>query len=229
MNATQSEGKSAAKQFARRLHQACDDTASVPEYGKGRQVVVANKLEVSQEAARKWFAGESMPKPEKMKKLAEFLEVDRAWLALGEKPELTRDAKKLAGKIVEGSVLLIAGTLQMAGANCAFPSEDDPRKDHIDIYAILRGKKIDLHVSTAKELATGQFEFIVPREYADVQCVGFVPARGVMFHMLDLTRELIDKHKARRSGDFTVTVDRVDGHYITGQDEWPRFKPVGGI
>lgn len=48
--------------FSKRLTQACDDNPLIPDYDHGRQVTIANKLEVSQEAVRKWFTGDSVPR-----------------------------------------------------------------------------------------------------------------------------------------------------------------------
>ena len=46
--------------FAKRLTQACDESPIVPEHGRGRQVYLAKKLKVTQEAVRKWLVGERM-------------------------------------------------------------------------------------------------------------------------------------------------------------------------
>ena len=51
------------RDFARRLKQACDGNPLVPEYGKGQQVWFADRMELSQEAVRRWFEGESRPRP----------------------------------------------------------------------------------------------------------------------------------------------------------------------
>ncbi len=228
MSITEHDGKANAKAFSKRLNQACDDCDNIPEYGKGRQVVVANRMGVSQEAVRKWFAGESMPKAPKVKKLASILEVDVSWLVLGEKPELNREAKRLAGRVVEGSVMLIAGSLQMEGAVCAFPAEDDPRKGYVDFYTIIRGEMLPVHVSVAKEISSDLFEVIVPREYVDVTCIAYFPVRTGMFHLIELPTALIDRHKTKRAGDFTLRILRDGLKYLSGDDKWPRFNPTGG-
>jgi len=229
MSAASSTKDQSTKAFAKRLNQACDDSPDIPELGKGRQVVVASLMSVSQEAARKWFSGDAKPKGDKMSKLATLLRVDEAWLALGVKPELSKDAKRFAARAAEGAVLVVAGSIQLAGGNCAFPAEDDPRAEYVDIYAIVRGRKLDLHVCTAREIEPNVFELIVPRQYKDVRCIGYFPARSVMFNLIDLQPELIDKHKVGRAGDFSLTITRDDGRYITGTDEWPKLKGAGGI
>lgn len=216
---------SISEKFSARLAQACDDCPSVPEYGKGRQVVIADKLGVSQEAVRKWFSNDSIPRPNKMRELAEFLDVDQAWLALGIRPEMDKNAKKLAGRVAEGAVLVIAGSIQLMGGNCAFPAENDPRRSYVDIYAFVRGVKTDIHVSTARETAPGEYELVVPRQYNDVRCIGYFPTKSALFTIVDLLPSLIDKHKVRRAGDYLLNITRDEGGYVSGEDEWPKLKP----
>jgi hypothetical protein len=60
--------------FQARLTQACNESKDIPPYGKGRQTVLANLMGKSQEAVRKWFSGESMPRGEESReKLASIL------------------------------------------------------------------------------------------------------------------------------------------------------------
>jgi hypothetical protein len=224
-----STNHSAAKEFSRRLNQACDDSPNVPEYGKGRQVVVAGKMDVSQEAVRKWFAGESMPKSDKVKKLADFLEVDRAWLALGEKPELARDEKKSVLRTLDAAVNIVAGTIKLKGANCFAPSDSDPRKDYTDFCAGIRGVMHSIHVTSAREVSGGTFELVVPREFQNVRCVGFLPDPKNLYHLIDMPTDFIERNKVRHAGDFVVTIDYVDGCYKSGKDIWPNFNPLGGV
>lgn len=215
--------------FAQRLTQACDDSKVVPEFGKGRQVSIARRMKVSQEAVRKWFTGEAVPKQDKMKELADFLEVDEAWLALGLKPELDRTEKLSKRRVVEGAVHMVAGMIMIEGGNVAFPSEKDPRREYIDLYAIMRGTQMALHVSVATELSAGRFEMVVPRNYADVRCIGFIPVAGGNFHLLELDIEKLEEHKKKKAGDWAIVVGRVEGRYYTGEDEWHRFKHIGDI
>ena len=97
-------GLAKAGPFKDRLRQACDDSAIIPEYGKGRQVAVAKRLGVTQEAVRKWFSGEAVPKSDKMRELADYLEVDEGWLALGLRPEMGRDDRRKANRQSSGAV-----------------------------------------------------------------------------------------------------------------------------
>lgn len=215
--------------FAQRLTQACDDNTAIPEYGKGRQVVIAKRLKVSQEAVRKWFAGEAVPKQGKMKELADFLEADEAWLTLGVEPELDRTAKRTSRRIVEGAVNIFVGMITIEGGQCAFPGEKDPRSAFVDFYAIMRGTQMAVHVSVGREVSKDRFEFIIPREHSDVRCVGFIHLGPGRFHMLEMQEPTIEEHKARKGGQFSLAAHFVEGKYYCGSDVLPRFRTFGEI
>lgn len=213
--------------FAQRLAQACDDSTIVPEYGKGRQVSIAKRIDVTQEAVRKWFSGDAVPRPDKMKELAEYLEVDQAWLALGINPEIDRNDKRKLRGALEGAVHLVTGMIMLEGGHCAFPVEKDPNSTRIDIYAIMRGTQLAIHVSLAREVSEGHFALTVPRQHSDVRCVGVIPVSPGRFHLLNMTYDLIEKHKQRRGGDYVVPVNFADNQYSTGPHRWPRIRTIG--
>lgn len=215
--------------FKDRFRQACDDSPVVPEYGRGRQVSIAKRLKVTQEAVRKWFSGEAVPKPDKMRELAEYLEVDQAWLALGVTPEMGRDEQRKANRFASGAVQMVSGLILMEGGNVAWPGERDPRAKYVDLYAILRGTQIAMHVSAGREVSNGKYELIIPHEYQDVRCIGFIPAGVGRFHLLDLSTELIEEHKQRKGGGYAINVNRTGSEYHTGADQVPKFKAFGEI
>ena len=74
--------------FAGRLDQACDK-AGVPARNHGRLRWIRDGLarrfgeDITVESVRKWLAGEALPRPKKLKKLAELLGVDEGWLYSG--------------------------------------------------------------------------------------------------------------------------------------------------
>lgn len=115
--------------FSERLIQACDDHPLIPDYGHGSQVTVAEKLGVSQEAVRKYFNNESIPRPRKMKILAEFLGVSEEWLSLGVTSTLDRSARKEMMRVTKGAVHMLAGMISLEGGNFAFPTPDDSRSN----------------------------------------------------------------------------------------------------
>jgi len=69
--------------FRKRLEQACRQNPDIPRIGMGKHTVIARKMKVSSEAVRRWFNGEAQPRPQMMKALANFLNVDHVWLSLG--------------------------------------------------------------------------------------------------------------------------------------------------
>jgi len=69
--------------FKKRLLEACAGNDDIPQFGKGQQTFIAEKLNISQEAVRKWFAGDTVPRQSLAKDLAKVLGVKHSWLALG--------------------------------------------------------------------------------------------------------------------------------------------------
>ena len=69
--------------FSSRLNEACSVAPDVPSFGKGQQTHIAKKLGCSQEAVRKWFAGESVPRRAIAERLAKLLDVSYMWLLMG--------------------------------------------------------------------------------------------------------------------------------------------------
>lgn len=210
--------------FAKRLATACDQSTTVPPHGQGRQITIAKRLGVTQEAVRKWFAAEAMPRQQKMRELATFLEVEEPWLALGITPELNRTEKRLRARNVDGAVLLVMGLNMLAGASCAQPGEKDPRREYVDFYSILRGSQFAVHVTLARELSSGRYEVMIPREFRDVRNICVVPVGRGRYDFLDLVVSRVDEHKNRKAGDYNLTMGRNDGRYVTGNHTWTRIK-----
>lgn len=220
-----SEVHAMADEFSRRLSQACDDNPLIPAYGQGRQAHIAKRLKVTQEAVRKWFSGESRPKPKKMSQLATLLESDEAWLSLGIKPEIDRKQKRAHGEQNEGAVFFLFGLCTMAGATCAFPANPS----HIDFYAIYKGVQYPMHVSVGRETSKGVYEFYLPKEYNETRCIGVVPLGHTRFHFIHLQQKLIDAHKQKKAGGYAVTLNRKGSEYHTGADQWPKFETMGDL
>lgn len=218
------------RDFNQRLAEACDNLSTVvPPYGHGRQVFIARRLKVTQEAVRKWFTGESRPKVGKMKELAALLEVDEAWLSLGVEAELDRREKRVHGEKTEGAIYLLFGMLTMAGGHCAFPGAKDPRAEYVDFYTILRGAQTAVHVAVGREVSKGVFQFNLPSQYHDVKCAGVIHLGGLRVQCIDLRHELVDKHRQRKGGSYAVAMGKKDGGFFTGSDEWPRLHDVGDL
>lgn len=213
------------KSFVKRLVQACDESANIPPPHKGRQQYIAEQLGVAPEAVSKWFKGVSMPRPDKMERLAELVGVDQSWLTFGISPEMDRGERKAHAREVDGAVHLVLGMIILAGGHCGMPSSRDPRSSYVDFYATMRGSVFPIHVALARETSHDHFEVLLPKEYADVRSVVVVPVGSGKFHFIDMPLAMIDEHKARKTGMFSLTMSRVDSsRFITGAHTWPRIK-----
>lgn len=215
--------------FAQRLKQACDDNELVPTYGHGRQAHLAQQLDVSQEAVRKWFTGEAIPRREKIKALAEVLRVEESWLALGIEPEVDRKTKRALGARTDGAIYVVYGLLTMAGGVCAFPAENDPRRRYVDMYAIVGGRQQAIHVSVGRETGKDDYEFVLPREYDEARCLGVIHRGGMRFQLLEFASGSVQKHADKKSGGALLHVSRVANKYQTGSTNWPAIEDVRDI
>lgn len=212
------------KAFAQRLNTACDQNPHVPAYGQGRQTWVKEQMGVTHEAVRKWFLGESRPRPDKMKHLAAVLECDEAFLALGIKGGMDPREKRIRTINLEGAVNVVTGLLQLNGANCAFPGCNDANAGYVDIYAITRGVQLSIHVALGDEGPPGQFKFTIPKEFDQCKVIGLVHARPNRVHMLSMDHENLRKYARRKGGYLEVIVNFHDGFYWSGQDKWRKIE-----
>ena len=211
--------------FVARLKQACDESANVPPPNKGRQKYIANNLEVADEAVSKWFKAVAMPRHNVLEKLAELLNVEQSWLAFGIAPEMDRAERKAHGRELDGAVHLVMGMFMLAGGHCGTPSPRDSRAGFVDFYVTIRGGVHPVHVSLAREVKTGEFEISLPKEFAEVWCIGVIPAGADRYHYIELSSELIERHKSRKSGMFVVTLTNPEGQrYVSGDDTWAKLK-----
>lgn len=214
------------KGFAKRLHIACDQNPHVPDYGRGRQTWVKERMKVSHEAVSKWFTGFARPKPEKMRQLAKVLGVDEAWLSLGITPEIQPRERKTRTAALEGAVNYVMGLVQLNGGHCAPPPENDRRADSVDFYAILGGVQMAFLVSLATMTAKAEYRFRVPGDCESCVVIGLVQLDQVKVDMLHLPFPLIDKHKTSKGGYFEVSIKKQGVRYFTGKDEWPRMTGI---
>lgn len=213
-------------EFKQRLSQACDDSPYIPNFGKGRQTVIASRLEVSQEAVRKWFSG-GKPRPKLMKQLSEFLNVEESWLALGIKNKIDSAGLKALHNTAKGAVHALAGMIHFEGGTSAFPSTDIA-DNPVDIYAITKGKHVAIHVSVARMIEDGQFELVIPRAYEQVQVVAIVVVKGEIT-WLNIARQVIDTFKTPLSGDFVLIVTAHANNYYINDLKLNKFKTIGEI
>lgn len=145
-------------QFPRRLVQACDESPDVPAHGKGRQVYIAKRLKVTQEAVRKWLVGEALPRPDKIQELAKVLGVDPIWLQLGAAP-MDIAEKRQAALRGDAAVYGVMSYLLLAGYHVAVPATPDAR---VDVYAIKHGTQLSVTARMGAPISKTEYRFVFP-------------------------------------------------------------------
>lgn len=159
------------KEFTERLNLACDRAAHIPPHGKGRQEVIRNHFKLAPEAVSKWFKSVSVPKPDRMRELADFLGVEHTWLALGTDPDMDRRQRKMHAKESEGAAHLVWGLISLAGGHCGVPANNDPRKDYVDFDVVMMGSAFPVHVALAIDNENGTLDVTIPRQYPSVKII----------------------------------------------------------
>lgn len=203
--------------FAKRLTQACDALSLIPPKHSGRQSWIQREMtkageEISSETVRKWFQGEAKPRPDKVAKLAQILQVDVSWLSLGVGAAVEPRQRRVRNAMADGAVNLVAGLIQMDGGHPAFPEAKDTP---VDLHAIIKGAKYDLHVSLG-EIEGKAAVFAVPARHEDVLVLG-VLRRGMTIDIVEITNEMIDTGKPAAGGiNVTVSLADVEKHRISG-------------
>lgn len=216
------------REFVQRLTWACDESPHIPPKGEGRQQVIAERLGVTSEALSKWFKAVSMPRPTKMRELAELLGVDEGWLHYGRQPVTEPREARLRAKFADGAVHLVWGHIALSGGHCGLPSPNDPKADSVDFYATVKGSTYPIRVVLAREIESGKFEIVVPKEFRDVRTIAVIPASPGKYHFIDLASNSIEKHKTLKVGDFVVDVERQSGsRYSTDGTHWQRIITFG--
>lgn len=216
------------KAFVLRLKEACDSARNVPPPHRGRQQYISQQLGVAPEAVSKWFKGVSMPRPDKMERLAELLQVEQTWLSFGISPEMDRQERKAHSREVDGAVHLVMGKCMLSGGICGMPGPRDARAAYVDFYATIRGSVYAVHVCLGREVSKDRYELIVPNEYMDVNCVGVIQKSPGKFDQVSLPVELIEEHRIKKAGAYSITIDRSDANkYTSGRSIWPRIRFFG--
>lgn len=206
------------KDFGIRLEKACDASTYVPPPNKGRLGWIQQQFserfneKISLESIRRWLAGEMKPQASRVRQLAIILDVDESWLSLGIQPELDPRARKVRNAMADGAVNVLAGFIQMAGGNPAFPDANDTRaeKQHIDLYAIIKGAQYAIHVALANVDENG-LRFTLPANHEDIFVIGVEQIDGPGVKFYEIPRETIVEQGEHRGGAIDLTVSPSDG------------------
>ncbi len=203
--------KSSHDEFSVRFTQAADAHPDVPLLNYGRLVWFREQLgtrfqiKVSTESVRRWFSGESRPRLKTLHGLAELLQVDDSWLALGAAPDMQPRERKARGREIDGAVSLLAGVIKMSGGHPSFPDDDG-----VDLYAIIRAAHYSFKVSLLREkTSAGALRFSVAPDWAGKIVIGIVPNPDHQFDFYELEPEVIEAG-SRRSGAIEILVDATE-------------------
>jgi transcriptional regulator with XRE-family HTH domain len=200
-------------EFSRRLKQACDESPIVPEHGKGRQVYLAKKMNVTQEAVRKWLEGESLPRPDKIALLAKTLGVDPLWLQLGTSPLEIAQKREVALR-GDAAVYGVMSYLLLAGYHVAIPQGESK----VDVFAIKHGTQLSIVARMAQPLARGEWTAIYPATVeARWQAVFATEGQSLHLEIVDVPPELALRHGTRTGSGVEVLIKRSPkGKYTLG-------------
>lgn len=218
------------KAFAKRLGIACDNHPHAPN-GRGRQLWLCNYLaemtgvKVSPEAVRKWFAGESKPRPNLLKQIAAVLRVDEAWLSLGLTPTVSPNDKLKAkfNALASGAVNLVAAHIQLAGGSVAYPEEGDDR----DLLTITRGRQYAISVCYGSTDEVCKLN--VPANTTTIIAV-FPTLTPTLYRFIRVPTELVEQHGVNLGGFMTVELRRdSDRSYWLGNDRLPEITDFANL
>jgi hypothetical protein len=203
-------------EFAARMEQACEGNPNIPEKNYGRLGWFADQLEtrfgtvVTQETVRKWFNGEVYPRKQKLVQLAQIMQVDEAWLALGKMNAVPEKERKAQNASAGGLVNVIAGLIQIGGGMPSFPTKPGV----IDLNAIIKGALYSFHVATGLE-RDGDVRFAVPVDARESIVLGVIYLGDLTFQVYELDWSNIESVGKRKSGHWLVDKSAANWRRIT--------------
>lgn len=216
------------KDFADRLKIACENNSVIPALGKGQQVYIAKHLDVSQEAVRRWFEGENLPRNTEdrpyMKKLAKLLHCDEAWLALGIAPAMDWRHKREYSKKAHASGYIAFGLFMANGHHCSFAPDTE---ESVDFHTIKHGQHMQVSVTTANETEDHVWEIPVRPTYRSTVNVAMCQVGPARAHFLVLDADLIERFGEPMGGYIAIRARRAGNKFFTGDYEWPLIENTG--
>lgn len=206
--------------FAKRMRIACDNISGMPA-AKGRAAWIQRELnargvKASLNTVHRWYSGTMRPRNQKLLVLAEVLKVDSAWLALGQIPELDLQEKKHFDSSAEASVNVVMGFVQMAGWECAFPDEDDPRRESVHFYSIIKGKQHRFHISFGLKSDDGTYTFAAPVAYQKCTIVGLIAKGPLEVELVRIPTSVLDAADSPRKGTIKIVAKKSGAAWIVG-------------
>jgi len=198
--------------FARRFESACDENPDVPPPHHGRLIWFVTQFEnrfqvtTTSETVRRWLAGISRPKPQKLAMLAQILKVDEAWLSVGTEGEIRTKREVTYGSSMRGEVNLVAALIEMDGGTVAFGqgTETDTSSRSPHFFAIVKGAQYSVHV----EKISGEgdeAEFVIPAKCEGMAILGVRRTGPTCFEIYDIPWDVITEKAVRKSGHFHLS------------------------
>lgn len=212
--------------FARRLKQA-SDAQDVPPKNFGRYPYFAERLGVSTETVRRYFAGEAIPRREKMEKIAVMLGIEVTWLSMGVTSGVSSDDRKKSRQFANGAVGLVANLIQLEGGSVSVKNN---QQDPSSFHAIIGGHLLNYVVVAAEASADEDWIVRVPMlEPEQLLIVVFYHGRMV-FDLVQVPQSLVKLHGKGKTGSSILTVSGRKGRYKIGDAamrSMDRFQPEG--
>lgn len=197
-------------EFARRLQLACENNTQCPPQHYGRLGWFVDQFEkrfgkkVTTETVRRWLSGEARPRPRTLSMLSSILRADEAWLSVGGATEVPKDRRKAFSRQASGTVNVVAGLMQIAGAAPAFP-EDDKADTGANLHGVICGTMYNFHVVPGR-VEGGELRFDVPVEVTvNVIPLGVVVREGLGVEVYKIEPSALDDAKAH-AGIIPVSV-----------------------
>jgi transcriptional regulator with XRE-family HTH domain len=203
---------------------AAEGAAMVPARNYGRlgwfqeQFRSRYDIGITNESVRKWFSGETKPRQESIRRLAEILGVDETWLTLGTDPGVGRKEQIIRDATADASVNILAGIIAMDGGTPSFPNPDDARAkgDLTDIIAIIKGGSYAIHVAAASPHSDGWAVSVPVAALSNIILV-LVNTQHHDFKIVELDCDMVEELGKRKSGAIEIVFDR---SFKTGGTTW---------
>ena len=213
------------RDFAIRLKQACDRSDDVPEYGKGQQTWISERLGISQEAVRRYFNVQSRPRTELMSRLAKILNVDESWLALGKSNDLNDKDRREYSQKADAAAYMLYGVFMSSGYSCAFDQENS----NVDFRAIKSGQQTPVSVTVALKKSKNVFSAPVRQTTGNTLNLCIVSPETGVFDILVMDNDGVAEHGELTTDMKQIIVKRERNGYHTEGHLWVELKDSGII
>jgi hypothetical protein len=207
-------------EFATRLNTAVVAHPAIPKKYKGQLSWFVDRFKsefditIAAETVRAWLAGMFMPAPANMRRLADLMKVDEAWLANGD-PSESPATPNSRNALASAEANLLAGMIGIDGGAIAFPNDDGSSTSGAHLHAIIKGAQYSIRVvSGVREGDRVRLYGVVPTQ-TSVLTIGVVRGEGFHFDLLEVTTDLAEAHRESTRGGYDVVVPVAEVEWIT--------------